>query len=424
MAPLGTSTIAWLRERRPFKSPPPPMPYLPAERPRPLTPSSPVRTGANESPLFNQLPYDVLQAILRSAFADYVLHIELDYDHPMIPLKNPANRHGARNGGRYWQQSEKPPHTQSDYFVRVEKWRSKRWQWWSCVCHRSHAPFASIRGTHWAGWCSGDDAWYDACKFGVCDYCEIIPGVCPQKCHIEIMGWLLSCHQAYCLGIKILYSMNTFHLSNPELILNLPRLLLPSRLAAITSLEMLWKIHPFREEDDHDPPYSGYETFLALAQKIPIHFKGLRNLYISLQGDLCMGNGSGDIDYTGDSKQKFDLVEDRLITPVEAMIRNLSCIETCVIALPSSCYGPEKCVAMESGSLIFERRSIDGQQEKRREELWRELGECSSPGFHGYWIQLGHRDLRILEMGCGIGSAPVPKDHPLNVLYELCRSPW
>lgn len=236
-------------------------------------------------------------------------------------------------------------------------------------------------------------------------------------------GMADSCN-SYCLGIKILYSMNTFHLSNPELILNLPRLLLPSRLAAITSLEMLWKIHPFREEDDLDPPYSGYETFLALAQKIPIHFKGLRNLYISLQGDLCMGNGSGDIDYTGDSKQKFDLVEDRLITPVEAMIRNLSCIETCVIALPSSCYGPEKCVAMESGSLIFERRSIDGQQEKRREELWRELGECSSPGFHGYWIQLGHRDLRILEMGCGIGSAPVPKDHPLNVLYELCRSPW
>ncbi|CAH0051399.1 unnamed protein product [Clonostachys solani] len=275
MAPLGTSTIAWLRERSPFKSPPPPMPYLPAERPRPLTPSSPARTGANDSALFNRLPYDILQAVLRLAFADHVLHIELDYDHPMILLKDPAKRHAARNGGRYFSRAEKPLHTRSDQFVRVENWRSKRWQWWSCICHRSRAPFASIRGTHWSGFMSRDEAWYDECKFGVSELCEYFPGVCPQKCHIGIMGWLLSCHQSYCLGIKVLYSMNTFHLSNPELILNLPKLLLPSRLAAITSLEMLWKIHPFRDQDDQDPPNSDYETFLTLAQELPIIFKGL-----------------------------------------------------------------------------------------------------------------------------------------------------
>ncbi|CAH0051400.1 unnamed protein product [Clonostachys solani] len=136
-----------------------------------------------------------------------------------------------------------------------------------------------------------------------------------------------------------------------------------------------------------------------------------------------MNRSSGDIDYAGDSKQKFDLVEDLVMRPVEAMIRKLDCIEICVIALPSSCYGPEKCVAIENGSLIFERRSINGQ-ENRREELWRELGECSSSGFHGYWIQLGHRDLHIPEMGCGIGSPPVPDDHPLNVLYGCPHSPW
>ncbi|RMJ05305.1 hypothetical protein BHE90_004988 [Fusarium euwallaceae] len=53
------------------------------------------------------------------------------------------------------------------------------------------------------------------------------------------MGWLLASRQAYAEGIAVLYGANTFHISTQEFLGRLPQLLLPARLASISSLEIV-----------------------------------------------------------------------------------------------------------------------------------------------------------------------------------------
>lgn len=162
------------------------------------------------------------------------------------------------------------------------------------------------------------------------------------------------------MGIDILYANNTFHLSDAHLILNLPRLLVPSRLASITSLEMLWKIHPFRDQQPNDPPFSDKGTFLELAQQTPDIFPSLRRAYISLQGDLAHPYGSP-LTRGFDSKAGCEFQEKALLTYIDAMVRRLAHIDVFVLALPSSLYGLQKHQAIARGEArIHESRSING----------------------------------------------------------------
>ncbi|KAM0547486.1 hypothetical protein ACHAPJ_010359 [Fusarium lateritium] len=91
-----------------------------------------------------------------------------------------------------------------------------------------------------------------------------------EEGHIGVRGWLQSCRQNYAETIDILYSTNTFILSREAMATHLHRLLLPRRLAVITSLEIKWQI----QTEEH------FQTLLDLLS--PPHFPSLKRLYISL----------------------------------------------------------------------------------------------------------------------------------------------
>lgn len=195
------------------------------------------------------------------------------------------------------------------------------------------------------------------------------------------MGWLLSCRQAYAAGINVLYATNTFHFTNTELILNIPKLVPSSNIGMISAIEMRWKIHPFRSQDAKDPPLSDYEAFLMLVRETPRIFYNLRRLYVSLQGDLFLpGEPEGFVS----EAIKFEEVEEKLIRPLEGMLRKLQKLEVAVIAVPSSVYKERKRRAMSDGTMITEWRYYC------QERHWRPLQDAS---VDGYWIALGHRDL-------------------------------
>jgi hypothetical protein len=74
------------------------------------------------------------------------------------------------------------------------------------------------------------------------------PWVKKGKCGIGAMGWLLAYRQAYMEGVDILYSTNSLFIGSPAILDGMlshssqirNHLLLPERLASITSLVFMW----------------------------------------------------------------------------------------------------------------------------------------------------------------------------------------
>ncbi|UPK91669.1 hypothetical protein LCI18_002604 [Fusarium solani-melongenae] len=384
----GSSAVVWLREKNPWKPPEPGMPYLPAERPRPLTASSESQ-GSKESPFFTKLPKEIRLEILCQAIGGTDIHIELDYDYPATLRKLPTKNHASRISFQYGETWCNRTHTCWEKHVIVpNRWKSKKWRWWSCVCHRlGWTPFDGTARM------AEDDLSFDRCKYGVNEWCKSTPGEVPSKCHVGAMGWLLCCRQAYREGIQVLYSTNAFLLSNTELILSLPKLLVPSRLESITRVEMLGRIHPFREH--------------------------LEMLYISLLGDMYAAEGDTCHDNYA-TEHVYRKVEQVVMKPMEDMIKKFPHLSTCIIALPSSCYGAEKRHALDNGGRVLERRS------HKAERIWRELR--GAPTLDGYWIQIGHRDMGgpyWLENLIGFYEPPEREPEPMDILYTMAGcSPW
>ncbi|KGQ01496.1 hypothetical protein PAAG_11846 [Paracoccidioides lutzii Pb01] len=68
---------------------------------------------------------------------------------------------------------------------------------------------------------------------------------------------MMTCWQAYIEGVDVLYRTNKMHINGMKLFDHLPRLLLPQRLAAIKSAELVWDIYPRVRSllTFHDVPY-------------------------------------------------------------------------------------------------------------------------------------------------------------------------
>ncbi|KAM0417280.1 hypothetical protein ACHAPT_012721 [Fusarium lateritium] len=409
----SASAVAWLRENNPWKPPEPGMPFLPEERPRPLTASSECQ-GSKDSQLFTKLPQEIRLDILRQAFGDNDIHIELDYGYPPMLEKRPrSRRYGSRISVRYcetWCNRTGDPWGQ--HRLVPNKWKPKKWRWWSRVCYRGIlTPFWGL-STHSS---VKLEPWWDRCKFDLGPIYEPELGSDSSKRHVGVMGWLLSCRQAYREGTQVLYSTNGFLLSNTELILDLPKFLLPSRLESMTRVEMHWRIHPFREQLELDPPLSDPDAFLTLAKQTPVIFPNLKMLYVSLLGDLYAAEG----DTTHQNfatEHVYSRVEQVVMKPIEDMLRNFSHLTTCVIAIPASCYCAEKQHALAHGGRVLDER-FDS-----KERIWRELPGASA--LDGYWLQIGHRDMGEPSMTDGFGAPPRVRE-VMEVLYtEYGFSPW
>ncbi|PNP55398.1 hypothetical protein FNYG_15506 [Fusarium nygamai] len=108
------------------------------------------------------------------------------------------------------------------------------------------------------------------------------------------MGWLLSCRQNYMETIDVLYSTNTLILQGSRMIIRLPQMLLPQRLATVTSLEVTW---PFKTNYTPDQDYDDLDQDhlrSVLDLLLPSQFPALRRLYIEFHdGQECFLGISG-----------------------------------------------------------------------------------------------------------------------------------
>ncbi|KAL6696878.1 hypothetical protein J3F84DRAFT_371513 [Trichoderma pleuroticola] len=277
--------ISWLREklrqrRRPQEEDEPEdsqveddvtnLPRLPLTRPNVLTPSPSTESLAlASSPLFGKLPRELRYDILLRAFGGGLLHMDLSYVHPVAPTE-PGRILFSHTG----------INTNDRLEVNWDTTVPKYCQWWSSVCHRVmpnyEKTWSFIRMSHPEIPRPGDDR----CRYGDAHFCQSWPGEYPSKCKIGIMGWLLSCRQAYVEGIDVLYRTNTIHMSGQTLILHLPQLLPPQRLSAITSLEIVCPLMLHEAEVGAIPDVGLLKNYLSVfASSLP----SLTRLYLALK---------------------------------------------------------------------------------------------------------------------------------------------
>ncbi|KAJ4217935.1 hypothetical protein NW759_008527 [Fusarium solani] len=245
-------------------------PYLPERRHYVLTPSASHENLNQAPPFFSKLPPEIRHEILVLAFGNRTLHMDLSFDHPMTPFP-------------YWRTSAWP----HDYMNGPWKWepdyhKSKRWNWRSSICHRCRPDRRehSLR-TRDEPYESEPDAGDDHCLDGLGQNCEFWPGESPSKCLIGVMGWLVASRQAYVEGIAVLYGTNTFHISTQEFLGRLPQLLLPARLASISSLEIVLPLELEKEENEkYLPQLDPLETTLSILRSA---FPNAFGLYLALK---------------------------------------------------------------------------------------------------------------------------------------------
>lgn len=122
---------------------------------------------------------------------------------------------------------------------------------------------------------------------------------------------LLTRHYSYAETIDILYSMNTILIYDEPLLTRLTQLVLPHRLAHITSLEIRW---PFKTVDHLNA---------AFHHLSPSHFPNLKRLYISLEYDVYI---------------EPSIAPSAITAILNEFVRNRSDLVECAFALPSKTF--------------------------------------------------------------------------------------
>ncbi|EOA90046.1 uncharacterized protein SETTUDRAFT_167005 [Exserohilum turcica Et28A] len=97
--------------------------------------------------------------------------------------------------------------------------------------------------------------------------------------NIGIMGFLLSCKQAYAEGMHVLFSENCINIQSESLLLHLPQLITFNRLASITSLEVVITAHRVQKEDEK--AYFNWDHLKPILDNISTHCHHLRSLCLS-----------------------------------------------------------------------------------------------------------------------------------------------
>lgn len=183
-----------------------PVPALPAERPRALTPSSSredLRVSAAgataQSSFFQRLPFEIRRRILVEAFGGHTIHMDLSFDHPEVPLDkgyfDDSIKH-LSNHGNYNRETKLELRQETPRY-KVDPALPKRWIWRSSDCHRN-PPWDSRSDDHNKYKDRAVNASEDRCRLGGAEgyFCQLWPGERPHKCFVGAMGWLLSCRQA------------------------------------------------------------------------------------------------------------------------------------------------------------------------------------------------------------------------------------
>ncbi|KOS20545.1 hypothetical protein ESCO_005294 [Escovopsis weberi] len=259
----------------------------------------PSRGKTSKSPLFTRIPPEIRRQILIYAFGDWTVHLGLKCQRVRRMFRRPT----------------------------------EKWTWKGCFCHQRavtwHNPphFEGLRRS-----------WYEDRCFEDCR----TPSQCflPFDCRIGIMGWLLSCRQAYQEGVDVLYGTNTIHVHGFVLLRQLPDVLTRARLESIVKVELTWHMNPWLDRDGSPEPIMEgpssrniptMEAFVATAETLPRILPNIKYLYISLVGGLIPFNVSLN------SPQTYHTTEE-LLRVVDRAVRGLEGLAQCRIALPTSCF--------------------------------------------------------------------------------------
>jgi hypothetical protein len=147
-------------------------------------------------------------------------------------------------------------------------------------------------------------------------------------------------------------------------------------MRAITSVELIWNIHPFGEPlpgyGYRFPPGAGMSGFQTLLDMLPEILPNLRYLYLSLDGDLL-------IRYR---RSTFLEAANILLDMVDVMVGRLQRLKECKVSLPTFHYHHWK--RDKTGSGLDREKEIDAP-----DKVWRDIPENkldSCHGVKGYWV--------------------------------------
>ncbi|OBT73395.1 hypothetical protein VF21_08082 [Pseudogymnoascus sp. 05NY08] len=373
--------------RTPASNPPPgPTPCLtPSPSRETLTLSAAAATS--NSAFFQTLPSEIRHKILKEAFGNYTMHMHLSYSIPKPPLsirrQDPKHRHANVR------KVPPLPPPQSKFSIP----KRKTWQWWSCICHRS-SPWSLSR---WPPLTWMEKPCNDGCYTTVYSpWCEFWPGEAPGKCFIGVMGWLLSCRQAFAECITILYSTNRIHMASSVMIRHLPQLLLPQRLSSITSVGMIWNMYPPRRYGTDQPtPLDSYglPAISSLIAVLETAMPNIRRLSITLDCNL-ISNHEEEADHSQDED------ETTITTRIDNMVRRMRPrLEECETYIPYHHFKTRRNREETTDTVC----DVEGRSDER---IWRELppakgGDEEVPvGLRGYWVCSGERDFRFFPFPC------------------------
>jgi hypothetical protein len=216
------------------------LPFLPSPR-RPITPNS-FDTPACS---FFQLPYDIRNIILTTAFGGRTLHVHIETQEDALQDATNHVRTVDLRDFPAWRGAICGSEMSTKQYAWANRWNDECMKLWHYIS--THKPELEERGVEY---------------------------------NIGITGFLLSCKQAYAEGIEVLYSANCINIQSEALLLHLPRLIPPSRLESITYLEICIKAHICQQYNPGGTAFTLDHTKPILGN-ITTHCHRLRKLCIS-----------------------------------------------------------------------------------------------------------------------------------------------
>lgn len=315
-----------------------------------LGPSSP-------RPFFEALPLELRYMIYITAFCNYTIHLDLDYDYRGF-------------GFPYKMDSQEGTH---QFHARLSMGKRHDdhhhdWLWRSSICHRR----------------SDIDACWDRCNISdrrtlVCDSLQGSV-LTPRRYRLGALSWLLTCRQAYVETLDMIYRGNTFHMEGKWITHHIPQLIPPHRLASITALELetsLLQISlPSKSSDKRSRQHR------ALAAALPSQFPALKTLYIAISTHTST---------IAPAERLLDLPEALVFDPIDAMVREYGLrLKECQITPAGRDWDVFAKNAEERGS-VFEGGGDSGEGRMacwRR--FWRVIGIVGEGGKDvqlGYWVR-------------------------------------
>jgi len=222
---------------------------------------------------------------------------------------------------------------------------------------------------------------------------------------IGVMGFLLSCRQAYMEGVEFLYSANCISIQSEPLLLHLPRLIPQNRLASITSLELTVEAH--RIEKDDGTPFFNMDHLEPILDNIVKYCPSLRKFYMSL---LVYWD-----------RHRHDLLTGPALPLLDAFWRSKQ-LRNMIVELPEPHYRAIECARpiiqhpREAPASGWQKRSQWRALDSKEPQVqYRSLERYPSPPLKlpvgdggddevesaGYWLREGHPRFTHLTSECG-----------------------